>query len=147
MRAIAGSILILAAVVFHRSPAASRPLGFCLLWLIVLLGAWYLLSDLPNRIPLPQFGSFVVPFWRWLLNGRNFLVKGTVIGAVAGALANLALFGPSQIGNLAAIPGAFIGLVLGLTLDSIAHRHRYHQPPQPAMLDDPSQVPDPFRDE
>lgn len=133
MRAIAGSILILAAVVFHQSAATSRPLGFGLLWLIVLVGAWYLVSDLAN-INHPQYfvdfvsrvsRSFVSRIWRRLLNGRNYLIKGTVIGALTGALANLAIVGPNKIGNLAAIPGAFLGLAVGLILDSIAHRQRY----------------------
>lgn len=74
----------------------------------------------------------------------SFLVKGTILGAMVGVLSNLALFGPSQIGNLAAIPGAFIGLVLGLVLDAVAHRHRYRQPPQPAGVDESSEAAEPF---
>lgn len=49
MRAIAGSILILAAVLFHRSPTTSRPIGFCLLWLIVLSQASHLRLECQPR--------------------------------------------------------------------------------------------------
>lgn len=147
MRAIAGSILILAAVLFHQSLAASRPIGFCLLWLIVLAGVWYLVTDVASRNCPPNMAEIVARFWRWLLNGSNFLIKGTVLGAVVGVLTNLALFGPSQIGNLAAIPGAFVGLVLGVTLDAVAHRHRHRQPPQSAGVDQSSEVAEPFADD
>lgn len=158
MRAIAGSILILAAVLFHRSPTASGPLGFGLLWLMVLMGVWYLISDLADA-DHPRHVVDVASrvwrrslisrtrFWRWLTNGHNCLIKGTVIGALVGALANLAFVGPSNIGNLAAIPGAFLGLVVGLIFDSIAHRQRYRQSPQPSAAEESNQPVDPFGDE
>ena len=84
MRAIAGSILILAAVQFHRSPAASGLLGFCLLWIIGLAGAGYLASDFAD-----QRRSLHARVWLdrcsvWLLSGRNYLIKGTVFGAIIG---------------------------------------------------------------
>lgn len=147
MRAIAGSILILAAVLFHQSPATSRPIGFCLLWLIVLVGVWYLVTDLAGHNYPPFMATIAARFWHWLMNGRSFLIKGTILGAVVGVMANLVLFGPSQVGNLAAIPGAFVGLVLGLVLDAVAHRHRYRQPPQPAVVDESSEAADPFDDD
>ena len=81
------------------------------------------------------------------MNGRNFLIKGTILGAVVGLLANLALFGPSQIGNLVAIPGAFIGLMLGVTLDAIAHRYQHSSTDQPAVSERPIETADPFDDD
>jgi hypothetical protein len=147
MRAIAGSILILAAVLFHQSPTTSRPFGFCLLWLIVLTGVCLLLLDLTGSRSVRYLGDWLVRLWCWLLNGRNFLVKGTLLGAVVGILGGLVFFGPSQIANVVGIPGAFIGLVLGVALDAIAHRHQYQQRPQTAAADESSQVTSPFADD
>ena len=59
MRAIAGSILILAAVLLHRSPATSRPVGFYLLCLIVLAGASYLVLDVAGQNCPPYFAALL----------------------------------------------------------------------------------------
>ena len=149
MRAIAGSILILAAVLFHRSPAAFLPLGRCLLLLMVLSGIGYFVLDLTGRSRPPYFAALFGRFWRWLLTSGNFLIKGTIMGALVAMLVNLIFFGGSQVGNLAAIPGAFIGLVLGVTLDAVAHRYRYRSMSPPTDIPQkPVEVADMFaRDE
>ncbi|HWB12685.1 MAG TPA: hypothetical protein VG826_25895 [Pirellulales bacterium] len=147
MRAIAGSILILAAVLFHQSPATSRPVGLYLLCLIVLVGAFYLVTDVASHLCPPYVAAIAARFWRWLLNGSGFLIKGTLLGALVGVLANLALFGPSRIGNLAAIPGAFVGLVLGVVLDAVAHRHRHRRLTEPAAANESSDDAEPFADD
>jgi len=157
MRAIAGSILVLAAVQFHRSPAASGLLGFCLLWIIGLAGAGYLASDFADQRRSLHARVWLGRFSVWLLSGRNYLIKGTVFGAIIGLLANPVLFGSSQAGKLAAIPGAMIGLLLGVALDAAAHRYQHRRPAEPSEsaaaieADDPLApdplAPDPLADE
>lgn len=124
MRAIAGSILILAAVQFHQSPASRGPLGACLLFAIVLTGACCLISDLGK----PYLGWFAKPLMRYMLRGGNFLIKGTIVGALIGLLLNWVALGGTRVGNLAAMPGAFLGLMIGVALDAVAHRWKHRAP-------------------
>lgn len=128
MRAIAGSILILAAVQFHQSPVSRGPLGACLLFTIVLTGAGCLISDFGK----PYLWRFAKPVTGYMLSGGNFLIKGTIVGALAGLLLNWAALGGTRAGNLAAMPGAFLGLMIGVALDAVAHRwkHRARQWPE-----------------
>lgn len=124
MRAIAGSILILAAVQYHQSPASRGPLGACLLFTIVLTGAGCLISDLGQ----PYLGWFARPVMRFMLRGGNFLIKGTIVGALTGLLLNWVALGGTRIGSLAAMPGAFLGLMIGVALDAVAHRWKHRAP-------------------
>jgi hypothetical protein len=144
MRAIAGSILILAAVQFHRSPAASGLLGFCLLWIIGLAGAGYLASDFAGQRRSLHARVWLGRFSVWLLSGRNYLIKGTVFGAIIGLLTSPVLFGSSQAGKLAAIPGAMIGLLLGVALDAAAHRYQHRRPAEPSESTEAIEVADPL---
>lgn len=124
MRAIAGSILVLAAVQFHQSPASRGPLGACLLFAIVLTGACCLISDLGK----PYLSRLTKPVMRFLLSGGSFLIKGTIVGALAGLLMNWVALGGTRTGNLAAMPGAFLGLMIGVVLDAVAHRWKHRAP-------------------
>lgn len=144
MRAIAGSILILAAVQYHLSPAASRPLGVCLLWIIALTGVGYLVSDLAGLRRSDNARALLSRWLGWSLRGGNFLIKGTVVGAFAGLLANLLFMGGTRIGNLAAMPGAFVGLMLGVVIDAVAHRYRNRRPIDPAL---PAEAANPLADD
>jgi hypothetical protein len=144
MRAIAGSILILAAVQFHGSPAASRPIGFCLLGMIALTGVGCLASDFAGQRRSPYARALLDRLSDWLLNGRNFLIKGTILGAIVGLAASLIFFGSSQVGRLAAMPGAFLGLLLGVALDAVSHRYQHRRPNEPAKSGETVEAVDPL---
>lgn len=124
MRAVAGSILILAAVQFHLSPVVRHAVGMCLLALMVIAGVGLLISDLAK---LAQ-GPFVLALLDRVLAGGSFLIKGTVVGALLGLLVNFFALGATRVGNLAAIPGAALGLMIGVALDAVAHRRKHHLP-------------------
>ncbi len=121
MRAIAGAILILAAVQFHQSPAAQLPLGMCLLVLMIVTGVGCFVSDFAK----PAHSRWLRSVLKRLLAGGNFLIKGTIVGALAGLLINVVVLGAGRVGNLAAIPGAAIGLLAGIALDAVVHRRKH----------------------
>lgn len=133
MRAIAGSILILAAVQFHQSPVARLPLGMCLLALLVVTGVGCLISDLAK----PAQSRLVQILLQRVLDSGNFLIKGTVVGALLGLLMNFAVLGATRVGNLTAIPCAAIGLIIGVAIDAVAHRRKHRHPSESSESDNP----------
>ena len=92
--------------------------------LMAMTGGGCLIAGLATPTQLRVISALVAR----LLESGNYLIKGTIMGALAGLLVNAVVLGAGRIGNLAAIPGAALGLTLGVALDAIAHRRKHSRP-------------------